>query len=313
MRKFKFQIISIVVVLIIGLSISMRAQFHDRKYPLDNSSPAVVAQAVGRSVLRPSYADVPYAGVSPFEKLDLYLPSQASGPLPLVVWIHGGGFTVGDKRSMPRVDFGPPPKPLGKDGPYQVQVPDVAALSGAGYAVVSLNYRLGSSVVTAAKDAVSDGKAAIRFLRANAQKYGLDPTRFAVWGNSMGGYMAAMLGVTGDQPSEFDDPGLGNSQVSSSVQAVIVWYGAEDRLPGKNLKIASYLATARSLPSFLIVNGDADPVISVGQAQALQAALTAAGGAASLTILPGAGHEDPRFMETQMEPSLAFLNRTFAR
>jgi acetyl esterase/lipase len=115
-------------------------------------------------------------------------------------------------------------------GPYQIQVPDVAALTRKGYSVVSLNYRLlrhpGDKFVAYALPAVQDGKAAVRFLRANAAKYGLDPEKFAVWGNSAGGFMAAMLEVTGHQPTVFDDPALGNADVSSAVQAAVIWYGA---------------------------------------------------------------------------------------
>jgi acetyl esterase/lipase len=190
------------------------------------------------AVLRPMIADLAYADKSPFQKLDLYLPTPGNNPSPLVIWIHGGGFTVGDKRSMPHRNLGPPvprhPTPAGPRGPYQIQVPDVSALTAKGYAVVSLNYRLGFSMYTDAVAAIQDGKAAVRFLRANASKYRLDPTRFAVWGNSAGGYMAAMLGVTGDQPTTFDDATLGNADVSSAVQAVVVWYGAEDRFPVKS-------------------------------------------------------------------------------
>jgi acetyl esterase/lipase len=181
---------------------------------------------------RPNVADVAYAEQSPAQKLDLYLPKPGSARAPVVIWIHGGGFRVGDKSSMPRRDFGPPPKPVGPDGPYQIQVPDVAALTAKGYAVVSLNYRLTSRAgdrYAAMVAAVQDGKAAVRFLRANASTYSLDPEKFAVWGNSAGGYIAAMLGVTGDQPTIFDDPTLGNAEVSSAVQAVVVWFGAVDR------------------------------------------------------------------------------------
>src|SRR5712692_1678558 len=128
---------------------------------------------------RPNFADVAYADQSPTQNLDLYLPKPSSSLAPVVIWIHGGAFRVGDKSSMPRRDFGPPPKPVGPDGPYQIQVPDVAALTAKGYAVVSLNYRLnyrvGDRPYAAMVAAVKDGKAAVRFLRANASKYGLDP------------------------------------------------------------------------------------------------------------------------------------------
>jgi len=280
--------------------------------------PASPAPVVGptyqySSPIEPTIRNLAYADKSPAEKLDLYLPAPGKALAPLVIWVHGGGFMVGDKHSMPRRNFGPPPKPVGPMGPYQVQVPDVAALIARGYAVVSLNYRLGTSMYAAAIPAVQDGKAAVRFLRANAAKYHLDPGKFAVWGNSAGGYMGAMLGVTGDQPSAFDDPSLGNADVSSAVQAVVVWYGAEDRLPGEGLKIAHYLPTAKTFPAFRIVNGDADRIISSRQAQRLQAALIKAGANSTLTILPGAGHEDPAYMATQMDPTFAFLDRIFGR
>jgi len=273
-------------------------------------SPAAPVQRIGP---RPTVADLAYATQSPAEKLDLYLPPPSDASAPLVIWIHGGGFMVGDKKSMPRQDFGPAPKPTSQMGPYQVQVPDVAALTAKGYAVASLNYRLGASMFAAAFPALRDGKAAVRFLRANAEKYHLDAGKFAVWGNSAGGYMAAMLGVTGDRATTLDDPSFGNAGVSSAVQAVVVWYGAEDRLPGPELSIARHAAKARVLPAFRIVNGDADQVISADQARRLHEALTKAGAVSTLTILPGAGHEDPAYMATQMAPAFAFLDQIFGR
>jgi len=284
-----------------------------RRLPLDNSSTLPLLTSQGRPLLRPTYADLAYGNKSRFEKLDLYLPLHGISPAPLVIWIHGGGLSVGDKRSMPQRHFGPAPKPTGRYGPYQIQVPDVNALTNKGYAVVSLNYRLGFSMVFAAKPAIQDCKAAIRFLRTNAGKYRLDPDKFAVWGNSAGGYMAAMLGVTGDQLTEFDDPSFTNADVSSAVQAVVVWYGAEDRMPGEKLSITHYLSTAKVLPAFMIANGDADPVVSSIRAQRLQDALITAGAKSTLTILHGAGHEDPAFMATQMLPTFSFLDKTFGR
>ena len=282
----------------------------------DASAASPVFSAVAGPVgppLEATFTDLSYAHESPLQKLDLYLPAPERGPAPLVIWIHGGALRFGDKSSMPRRYFGPPPQPRGRSGPYQAQVPDVAALTARGYAVASLNYRLGSWMVTAATPAIRDGKAAVRFLRANAAKYGLDPERFAVWGNSAGGYMGAMMGATGDQATRFDDPALGHAGVSSAVQAVVVWFGAEDRLLLPNLDINYHLPTAKTLPPFLIVNGDADPVISPRQARRLHAGLIEAGATSSLTILPGAGHEDPVFMATQMAPTFAFLDRTFGR
>ncbi len=117
-----------------------------RAFPFANASAdavqSVPASATEREAwpeITPTFADLPYAEKSPAEKLDLYLPAGIGAPVPLVIWIHGGAFRVGDKRSMPRRNFGPAPKPLGPNGPYQIQVPNVAALVARGYAVASLN------------------------------------------------------------------------------------------------------------------------------------------------------------------------------
>src|SRR5262249_46385216 len=148
--------------------------------PLPDSSGYQYSQPI-----EPTFSDISYATLSPWEKFDLYLPAARDRPTPLIIWIHGGAFSVGDKRSMPRRYFGPPPNPIGPMGPYQIQVPDVAALTRKGYSVASLNYRLlrqqpGDKFVAYALPAVQDAKAAVRFLRANAAKYGLDPEKFAV-------------------------------------------------------------------------------------------------------------------------------------
>ncbi len=175
------------------------------------------------------------------------------------------------------------------------------ALTGMGYAVISLNYRLGGGTkrTDPIPNAVRDGKSAIRYLRANADALRIDPARIAVWGNSAGGYMAAMIGVTGDQPSPFDGPD--NADFSSAVQAVIDWYGADSRLPTE-LQHATYIATAKNLPPFLIANGELDDIVPPEQSRLLHEELVRHGASSTLTIVKGAGHEDPLFMKTQMQP-----------
>jgi acetyl esterase/lipase len=287
-------------------------------YPLDNSSAAAISSDERRKILRPTFADLPYAEKSPFEKLDLYLPADRGSRAPLVIWIHGGGFQVGDKRSMPRRDFGPPPKLLGPAGPFQIQVPDVAALTVKGYAVASLNYRLiyktGDHIYRAAIAGFEDGKSAVRFLRANAATYNLDSNKFAVWGNSAGGYIAAMLGVTGDQDTMFDDTASPYAGISSAVQAVVVWFGAVDAdFLSPDIRMVHYISTARVLPPFLIANGEADLNVSPENARKLHEGLIKAGARSTLTLIPGAGHEDPAFMATQMGSTFTFLDNTFGR
>ncbi len=109
-------------------------------------------------------------------RLDLYLPPKADAPTPLVIWIHGGGWEAGNKENPPGL-----------------------GLLKKGYALASLNYRLSQEAKFPAQ--IEDCKAAIRFLRANAKKYNLDPDHFGVWGASAGGHLVALLGTTGSSRS----------------------------------------------------------------------------------------------------------------
>ena len=258
--------------------------------------------------------DVAYAHTSPKQSLDLYLPAPAANPAPLVIWVHGGGWRTGDKSAIavPYDPSAPAPTPKNCTDIVQVQTPEVAALNAKGYAVASVNYRLTQDPVAALKDA----KAAVRLLRASAASYHLDPNRFAAWGDSAGGYTAIMLGVTGSQTTDFDDATLGNPGVSSAVQAVVDWFGPTDAssMPG-NVGAAespyTYITAGRSLPPFRIAHGDADCIVPIQQSRHLAQALSTAGGVATLAVLPGAHHEDPAFMRTQLTPTVAFLNQTF--
>ena len=148
------------------------------------------------------WTDIPYATVSPSQKLDIYLPDKVKGPYPVIVSIHGGGYCTGDK--------------VGSDA--------LAAWAGRerGYAVVSVNYRLSGEALFPAQ--INDVKAAIRFIKANASKYNLNPDKIAVWGSSAGGTLSALAGTSGDV-KELQDLALGNSNQSDRVQAVVDWCG----------------------------------------------------------------------------------------
>jgi acetyl esterase/lipase len=104
-------------------------------------------------------------------RLDLYLPEKAEGRLPVVIWIHGGAWRGGSKDGGPAVP-----------------------LSAKGYAVASINYRFSQHAVFPAQ--IEDCKAAVRWLRANAATYQLDPDHIGVWGASAGGHLVALLGTT---------------------------------------------------------------------------------------------------------------------
>jgi len=254
--------------------------------------------------------DLAYAHTAPQQQLDLYLPARAANPAPLIIWVHGGGWYTGDKSSIAaRYDpSAPAPRPAECTDIVQVQVPDVVALTTRSYAVASVNYRLNRDPVAALKDA----KAAVRFLRVNAPGCHLNPDRFAAWGDSAGGYPVVMLGVTGDRHTFFDDPALGNPGVSSAVQAVVDWFGPTDasNMPGKGRHPYTYIVAGRSLPPFRIAPGDADCIVPSRQSRRLSEALTKVGGVVTVTILPGAQHEDPAFMRTRLTPTVAFLDHT---
>lgn len=147
--------------------------------------------------------DVHYCEDSPMQIMDIYYPNQKSEkPYPVIVHTHGGGFANGDQRE-------------------NNAEPMLRGLER-GYVVASVQYRRSREALFPAQ--LYDVKAAIRYLRANAEKLQLDPERFAVWGPSSGGWLASMTGVTAGNPA-FEDPEQGNADYSSSVQAVIDWCG----------------------------------------------------------------------------------------
>jgi acetyl esterase/lipase len=226
--------------------------------------------------------DIPYAGTgNPRQRLDLYLPkTPGAGKLPVIVFLHGGGWRYGDKASgaaqlMPFVRSGQ-------------------------YAGVSAGYRLTDEAVWPAQ--IHDSKAAIRWIRANADKYGLAPQRIAVWGRSAGAHLALMLGFTGDVPELEGDVGP-HDDLSSEVSGVVNFYGITDipaligqpsdidrtdpqapeaRLVGGVLPDRPELARAASPlsyvtpddPPVLTLHGTADRTVPYDQAVRLDRALT---------------------------------------
>ena len=155
------------------------------------------------------FTDVAYGSQSDTQTLDIYLPNEeSSSTYPVLVAIHGGAFMMGDSKGG-----------------------DVApVLEGVnrGYAVISINYRLSGEKLFPA--AVNDVKAAIRWIKANAEQYNLDANKIAVWGDSAGGNLAAMIGTTGSLESIGENDNPENLEYSSAVQAVVDWFGPLDFL-----------------------------------------------------------------------------------
>lgn len=268
------------------------------------------------------WRDVAYAAASPSQRLDLYLPA-GEGPFPLVVWVHGGAWRMGSKQ-------------LGPDA-VQRRVLD------RGFALASVEYRLSDEAVFPAQ--IHDVKAAIRFLRANRERFRLDADRIAGWGDSAGGHLVALLGTSAGVAAL--EGSLGNAGASSRIQAVVDWYGPTDFLsmdeqaerigcgeratphtaPGspESLLVGGLIAERPERvraadpttyvdgeePPFLIQHGTADCVVPYPQSVLLRDALHAAAvGDVELDLLEGAGHGGPAFAARRnMVRVLDFLDR----
>jgi len=159
------------------------------------------------SYVRRKWLDLSYANLSLSQKLDIYLPDKGDGPFPVILYIHGGAFAIGDKQDIHVLAF-------------------LKAIER-GFSLVSVNHRMSGEAIFPA--GIQDVKAAIRWVRANSSEYHLDSNRIAVWGCSSGGNYAAMICLT-EHVSELDDPSLGNFEYPCNVQAAVDWFGPTDFL-----------------------------------------------------------------------------------
>jgi acetyl esterase/lipase len=230
--------------------------------------------------------------------LDVYLPNVWTAPRPVVVWIHGGAWMSGDKASPPGL-----------------------GMLARGFVIVSIDYRTTQEAMFPSQ--IYDCKAAIRFLRAHAGQFDIDPGRIGVWGDSAGGHLAALLGTTnGLKEYEGDE---GNAGASSAVQAVCDWFGQSDFLQGADLagsgktaamqllggapadhpESATLASPCRQagrapLPPFLIMHGRDDALVPLHQSQILFDKLQQAGDAAKLVVLANSGHGTGAFRSPQI-------------
>ncbi len=230
------------------------------------------------------------------QKLDLFVPEKGEN-LPLIVWIHGGGWVGGGKENCPALNF-----------------------LKLGYAVASINYRFSQHALYPAQ--IEDCKSAIRWLRATAGKHRINPDKIGVWGASAGGHLVALLGTTGDV-KEFDKGE--HLDRSSRVQAVCDWFGPTDFLQYYNYSRDNLLApavkpddagsllvrlvggklaekkelVAKANPityitkddaPFLIMHGDKDPLVPHHQSEILEQALKKDDVPVTLYIEKGSGH-----------------------
>lgn len=240
-------------------------------------------------------------------QLDMARPMKGEGPFPAVVCIHGGGFRAGSRQ--------------GYDGLC-------IRLAEQGYVAVTVSYRLAPKYQYPA--AIHDTKAAVRWLRANAKKYKIDPERIGVTGGSAGGHLAQFLGVTADVKS-FEGDGA-NLDQSSRVVCVVNYYGPSDftKSYGKSVDAAQVLplwlggtleearqkhvsasplnwVTPNAAPT-LCIHGTEDKYVAHEQAVWLIDRLKACNVEAELLTLKGAGHgfKGPD-AETAEKAMLSFL------
>jgi pimeloyl-ACP methyl ester carboxylesterase len=169
-------------------------------------------QVVSSKILK----DIPYATTSPAQKLDVYLAEDSMKKSPVIISIHGGAFKFGDKADD--------------------QVTPMLEGLKKGYAIVSINYRLSQEAKFPAQ--IQDVKAAIRWVKANAEKYHFDKNKIVLWGGSAGGYLSALAGVSNDVAA-LEDFTMGNENETSKVQVVVDWFGPIDFLEMDNQFIKS--------------------------------------------------------------------------
>ncbi len=241
-----------------------------------------------KTILLPDIADVNYCtpdGVS--LKLDLYLPSDTPPPWQVLVYVHGGSFTAGDKRKGSGII-------------------DIPAMTSRGFAVASINDRLMPEYPFPAE--ILDAKCAIRFLRSHAEEYQLKTEKIGIWGGSAGGHLSSMMGLTnGEAIFESGE----NLDQSSRVDAVVEMFGPTDLTAGFNWMqrlllrrafgtddpLAPLLSEASPVnyitgdePPFLILHGEQDDAVPLEQARVFHQKLVDAGVQVTLVTVTNANH-----------------------
>ncbi len=232
-------------------------------------------------------------------KMDIIYPEDPAKKYPCIVWICGGAWLTLDKSA---------------------HLAYLSGLAREGFVVASVQYRTSNEVCFPGQ--LQDVKAGIRYLRAHADRYRIDPERFGVMGESAGGYLASMAALAEDPAYDVG----AYTEFSSRVQAACPWYppsdlsvfpyrspeesaaGPESLLLGKNVmrypeevrKICPVSFVTESAPPFLIIHGKQDKTVPFSQGEALHDKLEQAGCDVTLLALEGADHADIRFFQQEV-------------
>ncbi|MFZ4573421.1 MAG: alpha/beta fold hydrolase [Phycisphaerales bacterium] len=288
--------------------------------------PALMAAAASTALAQPTFNEVVFAtepvnGGTFALTFDVYQATTGTGPRPVVLWIHGGGWSGGTHNQVPTFALD---------------------LRAQGITVVSVEYRLSGQAIFPAQ--IEDVKGAVRYLRAHAAQFNIDPTRIGAWGSSAGGHLAALLATSGGVAELEGDSG-GNLGFSSAIQVAADYFGPTDILnmpldvttpPGTAQDHDLYTSAESALigfnqpgqgigvlranlenpappfpekahlvnlvnpithvdpndPPMYIAHGDSDTTVPRFQSVRLKDALDAAGVEYQLRIVAGAGHGD---------------------
>ncbi|MGA9790351.1 MAG: alpha/beta hydrolase [Terriglobales bacterium] len=238
--------------------------------------------------------------------MDVFIPNHRNRvPTPAVLWIHGGGWDHGDKNGHPGAAF----------------------LANEGFVTATLSYRLsGDSPFPAA---IEDCKCAIRFLRANAPQYGVDPDKIGVAGSSAGGHLAELV-ATADQNAGLEGEG-GWQNVSSKVQAAASYFGVSDLtmqfpqdtvqvivkffrgtekdMPALYRKASPIVYVSKDDPPLLLVHGEKDDGVPFNQSVLMAKTYRRAGLAVEFIAVKNAGHDFQHMGDAPISPSVEIIHQ----
>lgn len=244
---------------------------------------------------RPRFEDVPYARVTLDNgqaytlKLDIYQSPEQNTPGPCIIYIFGGGFLWGEYKQVTQ---------------KAVYCRDLVRLTKEGYTVVCPDYRLVSQSIFPA--CIHDVKGVVRFLKANGEKYNIDPDRIGALGNSAGGCLASMLALSANC-RELEGEVGGNLEYDSSIKAAAIFYAPADLCQSIRTSAAALSGPPKDLigteienvgndnagadcPPVAIFQGGCDTIVDPDQSEILYHALVKAGADATFVACSGGGH-----------------------
>lgn len=280
-------------------------------------------QGTGLPATEPDWKDINYAGDNmEAHRLDIYLPKTQQDRYKVIVLIYGSAWFANNAKAMAYASIGKP-------------------LTDAGFAVVSINHRSSGDAKYPAQ--INDVKGALRFIRANADKYKLDTSFVGITGYSSGGHLSSMAGVTngmksrtiGEMTIDIEGNVGGNEKWSSEVNAVVDWFGPVDMARMENCETVKddkspeaaliggnpadhmdmiqlcspYYYVSKTTVPFLVIHGDADPVVPYCQSVSFSETLKENGKLTEMVTVPGGQHGPVTFNDDTFKKMTDFFKK----